>query len=220
MSIDQSNHQPKQGIGVAIAGLGFGESVHLPAIKAGKCLKPLGIWHPRSKRLNESSNKNLIPAFENWNLLLKNSQVEAIILATPPAPRFKLAIEALEAGKHLLLEKPVALNSHEIEELQRKAIQKNLSVAVDFEYRAVPLFMQAERMISQGLVGDPWLVKLDWLMSSRANTSRPWNWYSDKDIGGGVLGALGTHAFDTLHWLFGPTKKNKFPDLYFNQRKI
>jgi len=48
-------------------------------------------------------------------------------------------------------------------------------------------------------------VKLDWLMSSRANPSRPWNWYSDEDSGGGVLGALGTHAFDIIHWLVGPT---------------
>ena len=42
-------------------------------------------------------------------------------------------------------------------------------------------------------------------MSSRANPDRPWNWYSDKDSGGGVLGALGTHAFDMIHWLIGPT---------------
>ena len=42
-------------------------------------------------------------------------------------------------------------------------------------------------------------------MSSRANPDRPWNWYSDEDSGGGVLGALGTHAFDMIHWLIGPT---------------
>ena len=52
-------------------------------------------------------------------------------------------------------------------------------------------------------MGTPWLVKLDWLMSSRANPNRGWNWYSQADQGGGVLGALGTHAFDTLAWLIG-----------------
>tara|TARA_Y100001968_G_scaffold187692_1_gene172077 strand:- start:6 stop:635 length:630 start_codon:yes stop_codon:yes gene_type:complete len=41
-------------------------------------------------------------------------------------------------------------------------------------------------------------------MSSRANKDRPWNWYSDESSGGGVLGALGTHAFDIIHWLIGP----------------
>ena len=98
------------------------------------------------------------------------------------------------------------LNSKEIGELQKLAIEKRLSVGVDFEYRAVPLFMQAKRLISNSFIGDPWLVKLDWLMSSRANQERPWNWYSSDKEGGGVIGALGTHAFDLLHWLIGPTK--------------
>ena len=50
-------------------------------------------------------------------------------------------------------------------------------------------------------------MKLDWLMGSRADGSRPWNWYSQRAAGGGVLGSLGTHAFDTLHWLMGPARQ-------------
>ena len=53
-------------------------------------------------------------------------------------------------------------------------------------------------------MGQPWLVKLDWLMGSRADPSRGWNWYSQASKGGGVIGALGTHAFDMLAWLVGP----------------
>jgi predicted dehydrogenase len=79
-------------------------------------------------------------------------------------------------------------------------------VAVDFEYRAVPLFQQLQALVASGTLGDLWLAKLDWLMSSRADAGRPWNWYSQAGEGGGVLGALGTHAFDTLHWLVGPTR--------------
>ena len=111
---------------------------------------------------------------------------------------------ALEAGKHLLLEKPIALHADQARELQRLALARGLSVAVDYEYRAVPLFMQAERLLRAGVIGTPWLVKLDWLMSSRADPSRGWNWYSQASKGGGVIGALGTHAFDMLAWLVGP----------------
>jgi predicted dehydrogenase len=117
-----------------------------------------------------------------------------------------LARAALAAGKHLLLEKPVALDAAAIEELQRLALRQGLTVAVDFEYRAVPLFQQLSALLAQGVLGEPWLVKLDWLMSSRADASRPWSWYSQAQAGGGVLGALGTHAFDTLHWLIGPSQ--------------
>ena len=71
----------------------------------------------------------------------------------------------------------------------------------------MPLFQQLAALLQQGSIGTPWLVKLDWLMGSRADPRRPWSWYSQRSEGGGVLGALGTHAFDTLHWLIGPTRQ-------------
>ena len=197
--------ETKKELGVAIAGIGFGEKVHLTALQANPNFHPIALWHPRLEALNDSCKKHNLKAYSDWSSLLNNHNIEAIIIATPPKPRFQLALEALEAGKHLLLEKPVALNSNQVEELQRTALKQNLSVAVDFEYRAVPLFMQLKRLLNEQKVGDIWLVKFDWLMSSRASQSRPWNWYSNKDEGGGVIGALGTHAFDILHWLFGPT---------------
>ncbi len=192
-------------IGVAIAGLGFGEAVHLPALKANPNLEAVALWHPRKEKLEKACHSHQLQGHQEWAALLADPKVEAVIIATPPAPRFDLARQALEAGKHLLLEKPVALHADQVADLQRLALKNRLSVAVDFEYRAVPLFMQASRLIANGVVGKPWLVKLDWLMSSRANAERPWNWYSQEEEGGGVIGALGTHAIDMLHWLCGPT---------------
>ena len=190
-----------QPIGVAVAGLGFGEKVHLPALQANPDLCPVALWHPRQERLDAATAAHGLKGFSDWDALLADPAVEAVIIATPPEPRFALARQALEAGKHLLLEKPIALHADQARELQRLAIAKGLSVAVDYEYRAVPLFMQAERLLRAGVIGTPWLVKLDWLMSSRADRSRGWNWYSQASKGGGVIGALGTHAFDMLAWL-------------------
>ena len=194
---------PQRPIGVAIAGLGFGEAVHLPALQNVPELEPVALWHRSQDRLDLACSNSGLKGYNCWDSLLEDSRVDAVIIATPPAARFELAMRALKAGKHLLLEKPVALNAGEVADLQREAIGRGLSVAVDFEYRAVPLFQQAARLLEQGAVGTPWLVKLDWLMSSRANPQRAWNWYSQANQGGGVIGALGTHAFDTLAWLIG-----------------
>ena len=190
---------------IAIAGLGFGEKVHIPAALSNKNIELVGLWHPRQERLKEASNKHNLYAYKTWKDLLNDSEIDGIIIATPPAPRYELAIDAIKAGKHLLLEKPTCLSSNEIKDLQRNAIKRNLKISVDYEYRAVPLFMQAKRMINQKKLDEPYFVKLDWLMSSRADPHRPWDWYSDENLGGGVLGALGTHAFDIIHWLIGPT---------------
>tara|TARA_B100000700_G_scaffold323074_1_gene426082 strand:- start:129 stop:1229 length:1101 start_codon:yes stop_codon:yes gene_type:complete len=194
-----------QPIRIAIAGLGFGESVHIPASLFNENIELVGLWHPKPERLKEACSKHNLYAYKNWEELINDPNLEGIIIATPPAPRFELALKAIKAGKHLLLEKPIGLNADEIIELQRNALKRNLSIAVDYEYRAVPLFIQAKRIINQQKLDEPYFVKLDWLMSSRANTDRPWNWYSDENSGGGVLGALGTHAFDIIHWLIGPT---------------
>ena len=194
---------------VAIAGLGFGEKVHLPALRACASTEAVALWHPRRERLKAACDSTGVAGHDDFDDLLANPAVEAVVIATPPAPRFDLARRALEAGKHLLLEKPVALNAGQVEELQRLAIRQRLTVAVDFEYRAVPLFQQLKALVASGALGELWLAKLDWLMSSRADASRPWNWYSQREQGGGVLGALGSHAFDTLHWLVGPTRQLK-----------
>jgi predicted dehydrogenase len=195
-----------QPLRVAVAGLGMGETVHLPALRACEGTTPVALWHPRPERLEVACRQAELPGYSDFDALLADPAVEALVIATPPAPRFELAQRALQAGKHLLLEKPVALCAEQVEELQRLALQRGLTVAVDFEYRAVPLFQQLAALLASGSLGELLLVKYDWLMGSRADASRPWNWYSQAAAGGGVLGALGTHAFDTLHWLVGPTR--------------
>ena len=192
---------------VAVAGLGFGEQVHLPALSACPLTEPVALWHPRPERLAKACSASGLPGFTDFDALLADPSIDALVIATPPGPRFELAKAAIAAGKHVLLEKPVALNAEQGQELQRLALGAGVCVGVDFEYRAVPLFQQLAALLQQGAIGTPWLVKLDWLMGSRADPRRPWSWYSQRSAGGGVLGALGTHAFDTLHWLVGPTRQ-------------
>jgi predicted dehydrogenase len=192
---------------VAVVGLGFGAQVHVPALRACPTTEPVALWHPKPDRLRAACATTDLPGAPSYEALLADPTIDALVLATPPEPRLALARAALEAGKHLLLEKPVSLCAEDAEDLQRLALEQRLTVAVDFEYRAVPLFQQLAQLLNQGALGTPWLVKLDWLMSSRADPSRPWTWYAQAAAGGGVLGALGTHAADLLHWLVGPSRR-------------
>ncbi|MEY3768021.1 MAG: hypothetical protein RLZZ11_1091 [Cyanobacteriota bacterium] len=204
MTAAPSSQRP---LGVALVGLGFGEKVHLPALQDCPLTEPVALWHHRSERLEQACAATGLAGFNSFEALLADPRVDALVIATPPEPRFALAQAAISAGKHLLLEKPVALEAPQIEALQRQALSAAVTVAVDFEYRAVPAFMQLAALLQQNAIGTPWLIKLDWLMGSRADASRPWNWYSQRAAGGGVLGSLGTHAFDTLHWLLGPARQ-------------
>ena len=189
---------------IAVAGLGFGEKVHIPAIKESNHFNLKYLYHHNKNKIDEIETNTGVKCFGDWNSIVR-SDIDGVIIATPPHVRYEFAKEALNHDKNILLEKPVALKSEEIQNLQRIAITKNLSVCVDFEYRAVPLFMQTKKLIDNNKLGKIYLIKLDWLMSSRFDPNRVWNWYSLSEKGGGVIGALGTHAFDILHWFFGTT---------------
>ena len=194
-------------LNIGIVGTGFGLSVHLPALLDSNQFNVDSIFVHNKNKLKEISQKTGIVCQSNWNDFISNERIDGIILATPPHVRFKLAKEALERNKHLLLEKPVALNFSEIQQLQRISLTRNLIVCVDFEYRAVPLFLEAKNLLEENFLEEIYLIKLDWLMGSRSDPNRRWDWYSMEEKGGGVLGALGTHAIDMLHWFFGPSSK-------------
>ena len=139
---------------IAIAGLGFGKKVHLEALKESNYLTPFAIYHYDKKHKSILENETGLEFFHDWEDLVKSQEIDGIIIATPPESRFKLAKQALENNKNLLLEKPVSISSFEIEELQRISLINNLSVCVDFEYRAVPLFLQTKKLIEENILGE------------------------------------------------------------------
>ena len=167
---------------IAIAGLGFGEKVHIPAIKESNHFDLKYLYHHNKNKIDEIETNIGVKCFDDWNSIVR-SDIDGVIIATPPHVRYEFAKEALEHDKNILLEKPVALKSEEIQNLQRIAISKNLSVCVDFEYRAVPHFMQTKKLIDNNKLGKIYLIKLDWLMSSRFDPNRVWNWYSLSEKG-------------------------------------
>jgi len=136
---------------VAIAGLGFGKKVHLEALKESNYLTPVAIYHYDKKQKSILEKETGLEFFHDWEDLVKSQEIDGIIIATPPESRFKLAKRALENNKNLLLEKPVSISSSEIEELQRISLINNLSVCVDFEYRAVPLFLQTKKLFDENI---------------------------------------------------------------------
>ena len=95
-----------QPLGVAIAGLGFGEKVHLPALAAASDLEAVALWHPRQERLDASTAAHGLKGFSDWDALLADPAVDAVVIATPPAPRFDLARRALEAVSYTHLTLP------------------------------------------------------------------------------------------------------------------
>jgi hypothetical protein len=195
-------------IGVAVVGTGFGQKVHIPGFQAHHRTQVVAVYHRDINKAKAIASTHQIPhASDSLADIVALPEVQAVSISTPPFLHYEMAKTVLQAGKHLLLEKPTALNATESKELYQLAKKQNVIATVDFEFRFVPGWQLFAQLLSENYVGDLRLIKIDWLGSSRADASRPWNWYSAKDKGGGALGSLGSHAFDYIHWLFGPVRR-------------
>lgn len=203
---DQPSAQPA--FGIAIVGTGFGQKVHIPGFQAHASTHLAAIYHRDLAKAQALAKTHNIPhACSTLEQVVALPEVQGVSISTPPFTHDEMAKTVLQAGKHLLLEKPAALAATEAKDLYKLAAEKGVIAAMDFEFRCVPEWLRLEQLLSEDYVGRKRLVKVDWLVSSRANPDRPWNWYARKEQGGGALGALGSHTFDYIAWLFGPVKR-------------
>jgi predicted dehydrogenase len=195
-------------IGVAVIGTGFGQKIHIPGLQLHHKTEVVAVYHRDLDKARSIAATHQIPhACQSLAEVLALPEVQAVSISTPPFLHYEQAKAALQAGKHLLLEKPTALNVEEAIELYHLAQTQKVITALDFEFRFVPAWQRLADLLAEGYVGQKRLVKIDWLVSSRADATRSWNWYARKDQGGGALGAIGSHLFDYIPWLFAPIKR-------------
>ncbi len=195
-------------IGVAIVGTGFGQKVHIPGFQAHHRTRIVAVYHRDLAKAEAIAQTHNIPhACQSLEAIAALPEVQAVSISTPPFLHYEMAKTVLNAGKHLLLEKPTTLNVAEAEELHQIAIAQKLTTTMNFEFRCIPAWQRLQELLTEGYIGKPRLIKVDWLVSSRADAARAWNWYAQKDLGGGALGAIGSHAFDYIAWLFGSVRR-------------
>lgn len=195
-------------IGVAVVGTGFGQKVHIPGFRAHPRTQVVAVYNRDLDQAKAIAQSHNIPhACQTLEEVVALPEVEAVSISTPPFLHYEMAKTVLQAGKHLLLEKPTTLSATEAKELHQLATAKKVVTSLDFEFRFVPAWQRLAELLSEGYVGQKRLIKIDWLVSSRADASKPWNWYARKDQGGGAMGAIGSHAFDYINWLFGPVQR-------------
>ena len=184
-------------IGVAVVGTGFGQKIHIPGFKAHHRTEVVAVYHRDRNQAEAIADRHDIPhACDTIEAIVALPQVQAVSVSTPPFAHYPMAATVLQAGKHLLLEKPTALNVQEAKQLHGLAQEHGLAAVMDFEFRFIPAWQRLAELLKENYVGQKRLIKIDWIAGSRANPARVWNWYACKDKGGGALGSIGSHMFD------------------------
>ncbi len=187
---------------VGIIGTGWGARVQVPAFRsAGLDVVAIAGKSPDKTREKAASLK-VGTAYDDWRQLVHDANVELVSIVTPPSTHMEMATEALRAGKHVLSEKPTAMNATEAQAMLREARSRPDQISlIDHELRFLPSWAEARTRLAS--IGDLRHAEVRYSSPSRGASDRPWNWWSDESQGGGVLGAVGSHAIDALRHLGG-----------------
>jgi predicted dehydrogenase len=200
----KERNMPKE-IGIGLVGTGFARTAQIPAFRACKSARLVAICSGHYENAVKAAKEFEIPhACQEFNQLVELNEVDLVVVSAPPNVHRAAAIAALGAGKHVICEKPMAMNADEAQEMTRFAAERPGQLAViDHELRFNPTRRRLKEVIESGLLGEIYHVTLTVASGFRHSARRPWNWWADKSAGGGLLGAIGSHAIDQLRWLFG-----------------
>ena len=190
-------------LGVAIQGAGNVSTEHIKAYQNNPNTQVVAIG---SRTLESAERKakqlNLdCELFDNYLRLLENPKVDVVSICTPPDRHAEESIAAAKAGKHLLIEKPVAINKTELQAMYETISQAKIKTVISFVLRWNPLILSIKEIVAKGWVGTPLLVQADyWHGPTNINPKRfhKKNWVP-MNIGAIVHG--GCHAMDAARYV-------------------
>jgi predicted dehydrogenase len=188
---------------VAVVGTGFGSRVHVPALRAAGFEVVALVGHDEERTSRRAKRLEVPLAITSIDDALALAELDAVSIATPPAAHAPLTVQACRAGKHVLCEKPFALNATEAAAMLDAARSAGVVHMVGHEFRWTPERAVMARAIATGLIGEPRTFSLVSYVPFVADTAaRLPDWWFDAAQGGGWLGASGSHVVDQLRtWL-------------------
>lgn len=148
-----------------------------------------------------------VPFYPSLEAYLKDGpEADVINIATPNGLHGRQALQALEAKKHVLIEKPMALHKSEAEAIIEKgaAVRRQVFTVTQNRYSPPSEWMKA--MVDSGRLGKVYMVQLNCFWNRDGRYYTPGSWHGTKDLDGGTLFTQFSHFIDILHWLFGDIK--------------
>ena len=190
----------KQSISVCVIGAGRAGMIHAVNFKSRVPHAGITAIVEPVKGIAETACRELEidQCYSNYQHALDDDGIDAVVIVTPTAYHRDIAVAAANAGKHILCEKPMAMNETECDDMIRAAQDNHVKLQIGFMRRFDESFMTARRAIDEGEIGDVVLVR-----SNTRGPSTPQRWMYDLEKSNGPLAEVNSHDIDTLRWFTG-----------------
>ena len=191
-------------IRTAIFGTGFMGRVHLEAVRRVESVEAAAIAGRNNEAARRLGDAFSVPAMTDYHDVLRDPSIDAVHICTPNAQHFRMAKDALQAGKHVICEKPLTTTVAEAEELVSLAARHGLRNCVCHNLRYYPMAQQMRRLREAGDLGEILVAQgtysQDWLLYDT-----DWNWRIDARAGGPsrCMADIGSHWFDMAEHITG-----------------
>ena len=194
-------------IGIGVVGLGFvGSGAHLPAVRRMKQANLVAIADLNEKALEKQAKKHDVAAtYTDHRKLLEDPAVDAVIVSVPTQHHAPIAIDALQAGKHVICEMPLAPSLAEVDRLLAVAKESGKILMPSLNFRFTPNYVKAKELIDSGALGKPTAIMYrEWIPAADLAMQWPpgaWVWNLEET--GGPLFTLAVWSIDLMRWLTG-----------------
>jgi predicted dehydrogenase len=192
-------------IRTAVIGTGFMGRVHLEALRRVENVDVVEIAATSADKAHAAAEGyNVLNSTGDWQDVIRDPSIDAVHITTPNVSHFPIAKAALDAGKHVLCEKPLAMSSAQAQELTDLVAAKRLRGGLCHNLRYYPMVQQMRRMREAGDFGDILVVQgtysQDWMLYET-----DWNWRVDPAVSGPsrVMADIGSHFFDMAEHVTG-----------------
>ncbi|MEP6654986.1 MAG: Gfo/Idh/MocA family oxidoreductase [Myxococcales bacterium] len=192
---------------VGVVGGGFGQHVQVPAFRAAPGVTVDAICASTEARARTFAERLGIPrATGDWRELVRDPALDAVAVSVPPSLQAPILLGAIAAGKHVFAEKPLAMNATDARAVLDAARAAGVVGGLDFEFREISAWQRARALLAEGALGRLRHAYLSWRIETLAHREGKLNWKRDAVLGGGALNLFGSHALDSIWWLFGETR--------------
>ncbi|MBI1371747.1 MAG: hypothetical protein GC159_03160 [Phycisphaera sp.] len=195
-----------QRLNIAVIGGRFGAQVHVPAWRSvGRCdVVALGASTEASARAAAEA-AGVPRAAGDWRAIVVDETVDVVSVAVPPIEQPAIVRAALEHGKAVFCEKPLAVSVDDAAQLAALATRRGLANVINFEFTVIPAWGRMRTMLAARDLGAPRWARVVWRVRTYANEQRlSDSWKTRPGQGGGTLSNLAAHTLHYVEWMLGP----------------